>query len=62
MSSRAKSPLVGIIMGSDSDLKTMKPAGDILDHFAVPHEYRIKSAHRTPKKWRNMDDWQYLVV
>ena len=45
-----RTPLVGIIMGSDSDLKVMKPAGDILSHFDVPHEYRIKSAHRTPEK------------
>ncbi len=41
-------PLVGIIMGSDSDLRTMKPAADILEEFNVPHEVRIKSAHRTP--------------
>jgi phosphoribosylaminoimidazole carboxylase PurE protein len=48
--SSESSPLVGIIMGSDSDLKTMKPAGDILKHFDVTYEYRIKSAHRTPEK------------
>jgi len=41
-------PVVGVIMGSDSDLKTMKPACDILGRFAVPHETRIVSAHRTP--------------
>ncbi len=45
-----RQPLVGIIMGSDSDLRTMKPAADILDHFQVPHEVRIKSAHRTPER------------
>jgi 5-(carboxyamino)imidazole ribonucleotide mutase len=42
-------PIVGIIMGSDSDLKTMKPASDILRFFGVPHEVRVKSAHRTPE-------------
>jgi len=50
MANGERSPLVGIIMGSDSDLKTMKPAGDILEEFDIPHEYRIKSAHRTPEK------------
>lgn len=50
MSTSERSPLVGIIMGSDSDLIVMKPAGDILEHFDVPHEFRIKSAHRTPEK------------
>ncbi len=50
MSRIERTPLVGIIMGSDSDLKVMKLAGDILEHFDVPHEYRIKSAHRTPEK------------
>ena len=43
-------PLVGVIMGSDSDLKTMKPAADILDKFHVPNEVRIISAHRTPDR------------
>lgn len=47
---RQQGPLVGIIMGSDSDLKIMKHAGDILEEFDVPHEFRIKSAHRTPEK------------
>ncbi len=42
-------PIVGVIMGSDSDLKTMKPASDILHLFGVPHEVRVKSAHRTPE-------------
>lgn len=50
MSAGERSPLVGIIMGSDSDLKVMKRAGDILDKFSVPHEFRVKSAHRTPEK------------
>jgi 5-(carboxyamino)imidazole ribonucleotide mutase len=42
------SPLVGVIMGSDSDLSVMQDAVDVLTEFAVPHEVRIVSAHRTP--------------
>jgi 5-(carboxyamino)imidazole ribonucleotide mutase len=41
-------PLVGIIMGSISDLETMKEAANILDEFEIPHELRVVSAHRTP--------------
>ena len=41
-------PLVGVIMGSDSDLPTMKLAADVLAEFGVPHEVRVVSAHRTP--------------
>ena len=41
-------PVVGIIMGSDSDLETMRSAARTLDDFAVPYELRILSAHRTP--------------
>jgi phosphoribosylaminoimidazole carboxylase len=41
-------PLVGIIMGSDSDLPTMLPAARMLDKFNVPYELTIISAHRTP--------------
>ncbi|KAJ1920807.1 phosphoribosylaminoimidazole carboxylase ade2 [Mycoemilia scoparia] len=41
-------PLVGIIMGSDSDLPTMKPAAVILEKLGVPFELTIVSAHRTP--------------
>jgi 5-(carboxyamino)imidazole ribonucleotide mutase len=41
-------PLVGIIMGSKSDWETMKRAAETLDHFGIPHECRIVSAHRTP--------------
>lgn len=42
------SPLVGIIMGSDSDLPVMKDAAEILDYFGVSYEINIVSAHRTP--------------
>ncbi|MCL7036707.1 hypothetical protein MKW94_010495 [Papaver nudicaule] len=42
-------PLVGIIMGSDSDLPIMKEAAKVLDIFGVHYEIRIVSAHRTPE-------------
>lgn len=41
-------PVVGIVMGSDSDWSVMKGAADILDHFKVPYETKVVSAHRTP--------------
>ena len=43
-------PLVGIIMGSRSDWETMRHAADTLDQLGVPHETKIVSAHRTPKR------------
>ncbi len=42
-------PLVGVIMGSDSDLPVMQAAVDVLAEFGVTHEVRIVSAHRTPE-------------
>ena len=45
-----KQPLVGVIMGSDSDLPVMLPAAHILDRFQVPYELTIVSAHRTPDR------------
>ncbi|KAJ1913872.1 phosphoribosylaminoimidazole carboxylase ade2 [Tieghemiomyces parasiticus] len=44
------SPLVGVIMGSDSDLPTMKAGAKILEDFGVPFELTIVSAHRTPER------------
>lgn len=44
------SPLVGIIMGSDSDLPTMAAAAQMLELFKVPYELTIVSAHRTPDR------------
>jgi len=41
-------PLVGIIMGSDSDLRVMQGAIDVLTELRVQHEVRVVSAHRTP--------------
>ena len=43
-------PLVGIIMGSDSDLPVMQSAADILSTLGVPFEMTIVSAHRTPER------------
>ncbi len=45
----APMPLVGLIMGSVSDWETMKHAAQVLEHFAIPHERRVVSAHRTPE-------------
>lgn len=47
---KSNKPLVGIIMGSDSDLPIMKQAIDFLEQHQVPLEYSIVSAHRTPKR------------
>src|SRR6476659_3038542 len=41
-------PVVGVIMGSDSDYDVMSGAADALAEFEVPHEVRVVSAHRTP--------------
>jgi 5-(carboxyamino)imidazole ribonucleotide mutase len=43
-------PLVGIIMGSQSDWSTMRHASETLETLGIPHETRIVSAHRTPKR------------
>jgi 5-(carboxyamino)imidazole ribonucleotide mutase len=45
-------PIVGIIMGSKSDLKVMTAAVEVLTLLEIPHEVRIVSAHRTP-------DWMF---
>jgi 5-(carboxyamino)imidazole ribonucleotide mutase len=50
MSKRKRAPLVGVIMGSQSDWATMRHAVEMLEHFDIPHEVRIVSAHRTPKR------------
>ncbi|MBM7869744.1 phosphoribosylaminoimidazole carboxylase PurE protein [Clostridium pascui] len=46
-------PIVGIIMGSDSDFQVMKEASDMLNYFQIPHEVTIVSAHRTPDRLFN---------
>lgn len=45
---KLQTPLVGIIMGSDSDLSVMQAASDILKEFGIAHEVTVVSAHRTP--------------
>ena len=50
--SAAGAPLVGVVMGSDSDLPVVGGAGDVLKDLGVPHEVRVVSAHRTP-------DWMF---
>ena len=45
-------PIVAVIMGSNSDLKFLQPAIDLLVELGVPHEARVVSAHRTP-------DWMF---
>jgi len=42
-------PIVGIIMGSDSDWPVMKAAADVCAEFGIAHEARVLSAHRTPE-------------
>lgn len=46
----AKKPLVGILMGSDSDLSIMEEAAKALKEFDIPYEMTISSAHRTPER------------
>ena len=45
-----KQPVVGIIMGSESDLRVMSDAASALEEFNIPHELTIVSAHRTPAR------------
>ena len=45
-----RKPLVGIVMGSDSDLKVMREAGEVLESFGVAYDITIPSAHRSPKR------------
>jgi len=48
-----KTAIVGIIMGSDSDLPVMESAFEIFKYFNIPYEVKILSAHRTPKQHAN---------
>ena len=48
--SNKKTPIVSIIMGSQSDWESVKPASKILEEFSIPHECKIISAHRTPDR------------
>ncbi|MBV9252158.1 MAG: 5-(carboxyamino)imidazole ribonucleotide mutase [Acetobacteraceae bacterium] len=53
MPSKAGPPLVGIIMGSQSDWSSLRHAAETLTRLKVPHEARIVSAHRTPDRLRD---------
>lgn len=46
----SKQPVVGVIMGSQSDWKTMQFTVEVLKNFTIPHEAKVVSAHRTPKR------------
>ena len=46
----AAAPIVGIVMGSDSDWETLRPAAEILTRFGVPFDVSVASAHRTPER------------
>ncbi|ALJ19371.1 N5-carboxyaminoimidazole ribonucleotide mutase [Microbacterium sp. No. 7] len=46
----SSSPLVGVVMGSDSDWRVMSDASQVLSDFTIPHEVEVVSAHRTPDK------------
>jgi len=50
MSESDTNPLIGIIMGSQSDWETMQHAHDMLHALEIPHETKIVSAHRTPER------------
>ena len=50
MATDANKPLVAVLMGSKSDWDTMRHTSETLDRFAVAHECRILSAHRTPRQ------------
>jgi 5-(carboxyamino)imidazole ribonucleotide mutase len=45
-----KKPVVGILMGSDSDLPVMEEAAKVLKVFGIPFEMTVSSAHRTPRR------------
>lgn len=53
MSDTSTTPLVGIAMGSESDLSAMQDAAEALKRFDVPYESRVLSAHRTPEEMAN---------
>ena len=46
----SSAPLVGVVMGSDSDWRVMSDASQALTDFGIPHEVEVVSAHRTPEK------------
>jgi 5-(carboxyamino)imidazole ribonucleotide mutase len=58
MKNSSDKPLVGILMGSDSDWPTMKAAADVLKEFGVASEAKVISAHRTP---RDLEQYVHTV-
>jgi 5-(carboxyamino)imidazole ribonucleotide mutase len=50
VSGPSQDPIVGIVMGSDSDWPVMEPAAQALQEFGVPYEAHVVSAHRTPRR------------
>ncbi|MBP2437558.1 5-(carboxyamino)imidazole ribonucleotide mutase [Microbacterium amylolyticum] len=50
MLNSSEEPLVGVVMGSDSDWRVMHEASAVLTEFGIPHEVEVVSAHRTPDK------------
>src|ERR1700722_16303628 len=49
MESQKPSPIIGVTMGSDTDLATLRPGLALLDEIGIPYECTITSAHRTPQ-------------
>lgn len=50
MSTSAAGPIIGIVMGSDSDWPVMEAAAQALDEFEIPYEVDVVSAHRMPRE------------
>ncbi|BDZ65770.1 N5-carboxyaminoimidazole ribonucleotide mutase [Agromyces mangrovi Wang et al. 2018] len=50
MAEAANAPVVGVVMGSDSDWRVMQAASEVLDELGIAHEVEVVSAHRTPEK------------
>ncbi len=59
MSSEQTNPLVGIIMGSTSDMSAMQPCMDQLDEWEIPYEVKVASAHRKPDE---VHEWASTAV
>lgn len=54
MADSTEKPLVGVIMGSESDWAHVSPGCDLLKEFGIPYEARVISAHRTPELTSSM--------
>ena len=52
-------PVVGIIMGSQSDMPAMEPCMQQLDEFGIPYEVKVASAHRKPAE---VHEWVYCLI